>query len=119
MSIFLQLVYISILSLLTFSANAQDSTYEAKLNTANTIRAAFELRKLAESLAPGIDTRCYIAKLAAFQASTLPQSANVIANYPSGNKQSDEFAIQSVNQTIEIYKSNRIQEIADDCKKNS
>lgn len=105
--------------LLAFSAYAQDSVYEAKLNTANSIRAAFELRKLAESLAPGIDTRCYIAKLAVFQESSLSQSADVIANYPSGNKQSDVFAIESINETIEIFKNNRIQEIADECSKNS
>lgn len=109
------------LSLFTypFSAYSQDSDYDAKLNTANTIRAAFELRRLSESLAPGVDTRCYIAKLAAFQAASLPKSADVIANYPSGNKQSDAFAIQSTNETMGIYKNNRIQEIASECQSRS
>lgn len=112
-------VFTLLVPLLPFGVSAQDSTYEARLNTANTIRAAFELRRLAESLAPGIDTRCYIAKLAAHQASSLPQSANVIENYPSGNEQSDAFAIQSVSETIEIYEKNRVQEIADECKNSS
>ncbi len=115
--------HISVLTLaLSFSAfgvNSEELSYEAELNTANTIRAAFELRKLAESLAPGVDTRCYIAKLAEFQAASLPQSAKVIADHPSGNKESDEFAIQSVNVTMEIYKNNQIQRIANVCKKNS
>ena len=110
-----------ILSLLTglFSASSHGSEYDAKLNTANTIRAAFELRRLAESLAPGVDTRCYIAKLAAFQAESLPKSAEGIANYPSGNKQSDAFAIQSTKETMEIYKNNRVQEIASECQSRS
>ena len=106
-------------ALFSFSASAQDSSYESKLNTANTIRAAFELRRLVASLAPGVDTRCYIAKLAASQAVSLPQAASVIANHPSGNKQSDAFAIQSTNQTMEIYKNNRVQEIARECQSSS
>jgi len=101
------------------NAQSQDSGYDAALNTANTIRAAFELRKLAESLAPGVDTRCYIAKLAAFQAESLPKAANVIKQMPSGNLQSDAFAIQSTNETMVIYKNNKVDEIAKQCQKNS
>ncbi len=101
------------------SASSHESSYEAKLNTANTIRAAFELRRLSESLAPGVDTRCYIAKLAAFHANSLPQSANIIARYPSGNEQSDAFAIQSTNETMEIFNNNQVNKIVSECKVGS
>ena len=118
----LRLIFYKIfISTLVMSSNAQsqDSDYEAALNTANTIGAAFELRKLAESLAPGVDTRCYIAKLAAFQAVSLPKAANVIKQMPSGNLQSDIFAIQSTKETMVIYKKYKVDEIAKQCRENS
>lgn len=105
-----------VLLLFAFNANSEESIYEAKLNTANTIRAAFELRRLSESLALGVDTRCYIASLAKFQADSLLQIANTIANPSSDSEESDTFAIQSAKKSMEVYRNNKIEAIADKCK---
>lgn len=87
---------------------------ETSLNTANVIRAAWELRRLSESLEAGVDTRCYIAKFAAFRAETLPSSAEIVAQYK--NNDSDAFAIQSAEQAMQIYERNQVKKIADECK---
>lgn len=95
---------------------SSDSSYELKLNTANTIRAASELRRLSEALEAGIDTRCNVAQLAAFQAESLPKSAKLIEQYPSGNHESDAFAIQRTNEAMEIYSNNQVARIANECE---
>jgi len=87
---------------------------ETSLNTANNIRAAWEVRRLSESLAPGVDTRCYIARLAAFKAESLPASAEVISQYQ--NTESDAFAIQSIKETMDIFRDNQVQRIAEECE---
>ena len=112
-------IIVSILFILPIEVSAKPSDSEAQLNTANTIRAAFELRKLAESLAPGVDTRCYIAKLASYEAESLPEAAKVISEHPSSNRQADRFAIQSTIETMEIYRKHLVEKIANDCRKNS
>jgi len=109
----------SFLIALSFSASAQDwneRQTEGSLNTANVISSAWELRRLSESLEPGIDTRCYIAKLAAFKAESLPASAEIVKRYESTD--SDRFAVQSVDQAMEIFSKNKVQEIANECKSN-
>ncbi|RBP49576.1 hypothetical protein [Arenicella xantha] len=101
------------------SAKSQDwneRQTEGSLNTANVINSAWELRRLSESLEPGIDTRCYIAKLAAFKAKSLPAAAEIVKRYESTD--SDRFAVQSAEQAIEIFSQNRVQEIANECKSN-
>ena len=103
----------------SLSVNAQDwneRQTEGSLNTANVINSAWELRRLSESLEPGIDTRCYIAKLAAFKAESLPAAAKIVKRYESTD--SDRFAVQSAEQAMEIFSQNKVQEIANECKSN-
>ncbi len=109
-------IFLCVAVIASSTVSASDEAYERSLNTANTIRAAWELRRLSESLAEGVDTRCYIAKLAAFQAESLPQSAKLISQYPSPNKDSDAFAVKSTNETMNIYQNNQVQKIADECR---
>ena len=102
-----------------FAEDLSEPAGEKSLNTANVIRAAWELRRLAESLEPGVDTRCYIAKFAAFKAESLPASAEIVAQYQRTD--SDAFAIQSTKQAMEIFERNEVQKIANECvaKNNS
>ena len=111
-----QLFLLVIISASANADNLDDPMNERSLNTANVIRAAWELRRLSESLEPGIDTRCYIAKFAAFKAESLPDSAEVIERYQETD--SDAFAIQSVEQAMQIFESNQVKKIANECKQN-
>ncbi len=105
--------------IISISANAGSldaPANDSSLNTANVIRAAWELRRLSESLEPGVDTRCYIAKFAAFKAESLPASSEVVARYQKTD--SDAFAVQSVEQAMQVFESNQVQLIANKCKRN-
>ncbi len=88
---------------------------DANLNTANTISAAWELRRMAESLAPGIDTRCEIAKQASFRINPIMQAAEYIENNPSENLDSDILAIESVLEAVEIFEQHKVFEIEEKC----
>lgn len=90
---------------------------EKSLNTANVIRSAWELKRLSESLAPNIDTRCYIAKFASFKAQDLPKSADIVRDYQQTD--SDVFAIQSAEQAMDEFTRNNVQEIANECKQKN
>ncbi len=105
-----------ILVLFSFTGLVQAEGFDRNLNTANAIRSAWELRRLSESLAPGVDTRCYIAKFAAFKSESMPQSTHVISQYQRENNESDAYAIQISSETMEIFQRNEIQKIADECK---
>jgi hypothetical protein len=99
------------------SANAEnwnERETEGSLNTANVISSAWELKRLAESLESGIDTRCYIAKLAAFKAESLPAATDIVKRYESTD--SDRFAIQRSEQAMKTFNQNKVQEIANECK---
>ena len=79
-----KILILSFLISLSFSASAQnwnEHQTEGSLNTANVISSAWELRRLSESLEPDIDTRCYIAKLAAFKAEARRLSALNAASF--------------------------------------
>jgi hypothetical protein len=111
---------IILITIFVVSANAESldaPANESSLNTANVIRAAWELRRLSESLEPGVDTRCYIAKFAAFKAEGLPASAGVVALYQKTD--SDAFAIQSVEQAMEVFERNEVQKIAEECRRQN
>ncbi|HEB28351.1 MAG TPA: hypothetical protein ENI05_11345 [Porticoccus sp.] len=108
------IVLIMIFSASTNAESLDDPASETSLNTANVIGAAWQLKRLSESLEPGVDTRCYIAKFAAFKAESLPVSVKIVAQYQKTD--SDAFAIKSVEQAMQTFERNQVQKIADECK---
>ena len=114
MRIFYKSLLLIILSPLVNAESLNNPASETSLNTANVIRAAWELKTLSDSLALGVDTRCYIAKIAVFKADSLPDSAKVVSMYQKTD--SDVFAIQSVEKAMEIFERNQVQKIASECK---
>gem|GEM_PF-5433912 len=102
---------------IAMSAGAQNldaAENEVNRNTTNVIRAAWELKRLSESLSPGVDTRCYIAEQAAFNAKHLADAAKVVSRYQ--NTESDAFAIQSVELALKEFRNNDVKNILAECK---
>ena len=94
----------------------EDCQAEAVLNTAAVIRAAWEFRRLVESLEEDIDTRCHVALLADSKVEDLLASAEALEARPSRNLESDAFAVQSVVDAVDIYSRNEVIEIAENCR---
>lgn len=110
-------ILLFLLSASAYSDELDEPAGEKSLNTANVIRSAWELIRLSESLEPGVDTRCYIAKFAAFKAESLPASAGIVAEYESTD--ADAFAIQSAKQAMNVFEKNKVKEIAKMCESES
>ena len=92
---------------------------EAKLNTANVIRSAWEFRRLSESLASGVETRCHIALLADAKADDLMKAAEALEHLPSAGSDTEMFALKSVLDALEIFQRNGIVEIAEECRSST
>ena len=117
-----KLKYIILPTIAIFSAYANSESLDepatkTSFNTANVINSAWYLKRLSESLAPGVDTRCYIAKHAAFMAENLRDSAKVVSSYQK--TESDTFAIHSVSQAMQAFDENHVEILAADCQSKS
>jgi len=98
-----------------------EEAYRRGLNQKMTVRNAILLMNLTDSLKKGVDTRCYIAKLAEELANNLENNMPMVSRPTSQGRReagpsSTRFADEISRESVGGYEENKIQAIADGCQ---